>query len=58
MSFDIEYKNRKDHRKRFYGSKQFDRSCRNHGGCGYCLDNRLHNAKKHIEATKIIEEIL
>ena len=30
----------KEHRKRYYGSKAFDRSCRNHGGCDYCEGNR------------------
>lgn len=28
--------------KRDYtGSKRFDRSCRNHGGCDYCASNRM-----------------
>jgi hypothetical protein len=31
----------KEHRKPYKGSKRFDRSCRNHGGCGYCEANRL-----------------
>ena len=27
-------------------SKRFDRSCRNHGNCGYCEGNRTHFDKK------------
>lgn len=42
MSLDkaIEYK--KEHRKPYYGSKSFDPSCRNHGGCPWCEKNRKH----------------
>jgi hypothetical protein len=46
MSFDKEYPNRKDKRKPYYKSKRFDRSCRNHGSCGYCEGNRTHHNKK------------
>jgi len=56
MSFDIEHKNRKDHRKRFYGSKAFDRSCRNHGSCGYCHGNRTHSSSKR-KAAMILETL-
>lgn len=31
-------------------SKRFDKSCRCHGGCGWCEGNRLHNDKKKIPA--------
>ena len=27
-------------RKEYTKSKRFDSSCRNHGGCGYCEQNR------------------
>ena len=30
----------KEHRKKYKGSKSFDRSCRNHGNCGWCVTNR------------------
>jgi hypothetical protein len=46
MSFDKVYPNRKDQRKQYYGSGKFDRTCRCHGGCSYCKNNRLHNTKK------------
>lgn len=37
----------KEHRKQFRNSKQFDYSCRNHGSCNYCENNRTHFDKKH-----------
>lgn len=46
MSFDKHYPKRKDKRKPYYGSKAFVSSCRNHGGCPYCLGNRLHKHDK------------
>lgn len=30
----------KEHRKPYTGSKVFDPSCRNHGGCPWCEENR------------------
>ena len=58
MSFDKFYPKRKDHRKTYFGSKRFDRSCRNHGSCGYCEGNRTHANKKRepIEETFASED--
>lgn len=36
----------KEHRKPYRGSKAIDCSCRNHGGCEWCLDNRTIKYKK------------
>jgi hypothetical protein len=36
----------KEHRKPYKDSRRFDRSCRNHGDCGYCFDNRTFFHKK------------
>lgn len=34
-------------RKRAYtGSKRFDSSCRCHGGCDWCRNNRLHRDQR------------
>lgn len=41
----------KEHRKPYKGSKAIDRSCRNHGGCDYCLGNRMYKYRKVIEKT-------
>ena len=30
----------------FYGSKSWDRTCRNHGSCGRCKKDRIHKYKK------------
>lgn len=42
----------KEHRKPWRGSKNFDKSCRNHGGCDFCKDNRLYSSNKAMEAVK------
>ena len=39
----------KEHRKPYYGSKNFDKTCRNHGGCGWCEGNRMYSTRKKIE---------
>ena len=40
MSLDKAIASGKEHRKPYRKSKAFDRSCRNHGTCGYCHQNR------------------
>lgn len=40
----------KEHRKPYYGTKVFDRSCRCHGGCEWCLENRQHKNIIKIQA--------
>ena len=42
MSLDKAIKSGKEHRKEYRGNKRFDRSCRNHGGCLWCEENRKH----------------
>ena len=38
----------KEHRKPYYGSKSIDKTCRNHGGCPWCEENRKYkNIKKN-----------
>ena len=46
MSLDKAIAHGKEHRKPYRGSKRYDKSCRNHGGCDYCRDGRLHKYKK------------
>jgi hypothetical protein len=39
-------------------SKRFDKSCRCHGGCGYCEGNRLFGTYRAIEHTnKDLKEV-
>ena len=52
MSLNKAIEHGKEKRKPYYRSKRFDRSCRNHGGCPYCLDNRFHSTKVKEEACK------
>lgn len=42
----------KEHRKPYTGSKAIDKSCRNHGGCEWCVENRKHKNDKREEAMK------
>lgn len=46
MSLDKSIKSGKEHRRQYRGSKRFDRTCRNHGGCPYCESNRKHSTEK------------
>ena len=32
----------KEHRKPYYGTQRFDRTCRCHGSCEWCKANRLY----------------
>lgn len=40
MSLDKAITHGKEFRKPYKGSKRYDKSCRNHGGCPYCERNR------------------
>ena len=46
MSLDKAIAHGKEHRKPFRGAKAIDKSCRNHGGCDWCREGRLHKHKK------------
>ena len=43
----IEYK--KEYRKRYYGAKAIDCSCRNHGSCDWCKSSRLYKNNRRID---------
>lgn len=45
MSLDKAIKYGKEHRKQYRGSKAIARSCRNHGSCDWCRENRAHKFK-------------
>jgi len=48
MSLDKAVKHGKEHRKPYSGAQAVSQSCRNHGGCPYCLENRKHKFRdKH-----------
>lgn len=41
MGLEKAIEHNKEHRKPYRGSKAFDCSCRNHGDCEWCKENRL-----------------
>lgn len=50
MSMDKAIEHGKEHRKPWRGSnrsKNFDKTCRNHGSCDYCKFNRFHTFMKN-----------
>ena len=47
MSFD-KYMG-KEHRKQYFGAKAVDSTCRNHGSCGYCRENRTFKNRKRLD---------
>ncbi len=52
MSLDKAIKYGKEHRKPYYDSREFDRTCRNHGSDSYATEGRLHNRKKRENAAE------
>lgn len=46
MSLDKAILHGKEHRKPYHGSKAIDRTCRNHGGCDWCEENRKYSTIK------------
>lgn len=42
MSLDKAIKYKKERRKPYTGGKAIARSCRNHGSCDWCRENRLY----------------
>lgn len=57
MSLDKAIKHGKEKRKPYYNSKAFDTTCRNHGSCGWCEENRLHSRRaKELDAKMKIKE--
>lgn len=46
MSLDKAIKYGKEHRKPYRRNKAVDPMCRNHGGCPWCEQGRLHKGKK------------
>ena len=46
MSLDKAIEHGKERRRPYHGGKAIDKSCRNHGGCDYCLGNRMYQARR------------
>ena len=57
MSLEKAIAHGKEHRKPYRGSKAFDCSCRNHGSCGYCENNRtLFDKKARMRTADQVDE--
>lgn len=52
MALDKAIEHGKEHRKPYTGAKAIDRTCRNHGSCGWCKSNRLYKQNKLDEASR------
>jgi len=55
MSLNKAIEHKKEHRKKYYGSKAFDSSCRPHGGCPTCEGNRKHKDERRKLSYNIYE---
>ena len=46
----------KEHRKQYTGAKAVDKTCRNHGSCAWCEENRKHSRiKRELAAEQYME---
>lgn len=52
MGLDKAIEHNKEYRKPYRGSKAFDCSCRNHGSCDWCRENRAYKNLKREECIK------
>ncbi len=57
MSLDKAIAHEKENRKPYSGSKAIDKTCRNHGGCPWCEENRRHKfiVRERIAESKLKE---
>jgi hypothetical protein len=63
MSLDKAIQYGKEHRRQYKRAELFSRSCRNHGTCSWCKNNRTHkfkraslSSKQQIKEYNIMEE--
>ena len=52
MSLDKAIKSGKEKRKPYRKSKAVDSTCRNHGSCPWCMNNRTYKHRKQEQKTK------
>lgn len=46
MSLNKGIEHKKEHREEYYGSKAIDPTCRNHGSCTWCFEDRIAKHKR------------
>lgn len=56
MSLDKAIEHGKEKRKKLTFAKSIDKHCRNHGGCSWCLGNRIHKYKKKMRKAEYRED--
>lgn len=49
MALDKAIQYGKEHRKPYTGGKAIDKTCRNHGGCLWCEENRKYKNIKRLK---------
>ena len=52
MGLDKAIEHNKEYRQSYRGSKAIDYSCRNHGSCDWCKENRAYKNLKREEKMK------
>lgn len=55
MALDKAIKHGKEHRKPYTGGKAIDKTCRNHGGCLWCEENRKYKNIKRLQ--KVLDKL-
>ena len=59
MSMDKAITNSKEHCKPYRGAKAIDRTCRTHGSCGWCKENRTYrNDKRELRTIQELNDYL
>lgn len=56
MSLDKAIQHGKEKRKEYRGSARFDCTCRNHGSCSYCRNNRTIRDTRNSERANLKEQ--
>jgi hypothetical protein len=56
MSLNKAIQSGKERRRPYRGSKRFDSSCRNHGGCPHCEEGRLRKRRMERDVEREEEE--
>lgn len=56
MSLDKAITHGKEHRKPYRGCKAIAKSCQNHGGCEWCLNNRQYSTNKQLSKMEYSEK--
>ena len=49
MALDKAIQHGKEHRKPYFSSRAIDKTCRNHGGCPWCEENRKYKNIKRLQ---------